>query len=143
MTYPLLKEAIKTATRKTYQAMLAYVGDEQIYYFVLTTVGEALSPGQSAWTEQLLEEKTQQSLGLYLDNYEALKDDLRWSYSDSPLFCFGAQYFEPVTQLFLARPELTYTMSDEAWEKEYQFRISEMTQALIELDEEGLFGVNA
>jgi len=69
-----------------------------------------------------------------------LKEDLRWSYADSPLFYFGEKHFKTVEQLFLERPEMSHKMTSDEWDKEYDFRISEMTNALKELDEEELFG---
>jgi len=54
-----LKEAIKEATQKTFKDLIERLGGEQIYYFVLTTTGEALFPGHSVWTESLLETETQ------------------------------------------------------------------------------------
>ncbi|MWW26900.1 DUF4303 domain-containing protein [Algibacter lectus] len=134
-----MKEEIKNATRKTFLELSEYLSGEQIYYFVLTTTGELLSPGHSVWTEKLLDKVTKNQIKPN-ENYNDLKSDLKWSYADSPLFYYGKKHFNLVENIFLKCPNL-FDLTEKEYIKEFDNRINAMTNALIELDREGIFGI--
>ncbi len=108
---------------------------EDFYYFSLITTGEANAPILVAWSlealNQMLEAK---GLG------EESRLQFKWSYADSPYFDFGSIYFEEVRRLFSNRPSMTFSMSDQEWEKEFNCRLQTMERAIADLDEEGVFG---
>jgi hypothetical protein len=105
------------------------------YYVSLITTGEALPPVLAAWSEEALEEALRN---------EADKEDarwgLKWSYADSPFYCYGNQYFEQVTKLFAKRPDITL-LNGSAGQAEYDLRLRAMESALARLDRQGTFGI--
>ncbi|MDO5073248.1 MAG: DUF4303 domain-containing protein [Neisseria animaloris] len=110
---------------------------ETFYFFVLSTTGEALAPYISAWSHEALQ---QQIITQNRDSDDIA--DFRWSSIDSPYFEFGSQYFHQVNQAFLERPDIHALETEVKYEKEFNFRIDAMMEALHRCDEKGIFSLN-
>jgi Domain of unknown function (DUF4303) len=123
-----IQEATKNATLELFQEHK----EEDFYYIALITTGEAHPPFLAAWSEQALEQKSRGD--------KETRDDMKWSYADSPYMDFGAYHFSRVIELFKSRPEMTHLMSTEEWNMEYEIRLECMEIALRKLSEEGIFG---
>jgi len=65
---------------------------------------------------------------------------MKWSYGDSPYFCYLEEAFFQVSELFSLRPPMVTSMSEDEWYAEYEFRLKALEFAMAELDQEGLFG---
>ena len=110
---------------------------EKFYFFVLSTTSEALAHYISAWSHEALQQQ------IITQNWNT--DDIadfKWSSIDSPYFEFGAQYFHQVNQAFLERPDIHSLETDAEYEKEFNFRIGAMMEALHRCDEKGIFSLN-
>jgi hypothetical protein len=105
------------------------------YYFSLITTGEAHAPVIAAWSDEALEEAVKNEV-----DKENAKWGLKWSYADSPFYCFGEDHFSEVNRLFSLRP-IVYGLTDDKWKSEVILRMGAMEQAIAELDAQGLFGV--
>ncbi|MCL2378421.1 MAG: DUF4303 domain-containing protein [Defluviitaleaceae bacterium] len=135
-----LKNAIKDAMRNAVKDLFEI--NEDFYYLVLATTGEARHPYLCACSYEGLE----QTVKKYVDDYgydytPQLKADLKWSSADSPYAYFRwDEYFKgkDVETLFYKRPHIDDLTMDE-WLEEYELRISAMVAALKELDEEDVF----
>ncbi len=128
----LINEIVR-ATRSAYEKLRnEHPGD--YYYFVLTTTWDGTAPSVSAWSKEALELSVQDS-----NDPEDAKWGLKWSYADSPYFCFGEEYFNPVRELFGRRPDI-HTLIGKARERELKIRVDSMVEALRLLDREGTFG---
>ena len=139
-TIPEIELELEIALRKTLSDLMQDFPNDKFYYFALTTVGEALSPGHSIWSEELLDiEAEKQSIKGNVDK-EIIKNEIRYSYADSPLFYHYERHFKKVEKLFLNRPDIN-EFNDEDWEKEFELRITSMVNALKKVDKENLFGV--
>ena len=119
-----LVDATRSAARKLFSP-----GSESFYYFALVMTDEALPCFISSWS------------------YEALAKVgdplLKWSYADSPYCAFGwEEFFSPVRNAYANRPTMD-SLSSDAWDSEFQFRLRGMEDALRILDREGLFGVDS
>ena len=125
--------AITKATRMAFQKLFS--NGEHFYYCALLTTGEGLAPIISAWSWEVLDRVSQKYSKTYAQ-------DVKWSYADSPYYAFGDnEYFDAVKQLFEHRTNID-NLNDEAWEKELDFRIMAMVEAMSILDSEGLFAQN-
>jgi len=132
-----LIDAIATAARRAFLKLFKnHPG--QYYYCSLVTTGEAHVPALAAWSEEALEAAIAED-----EDPEEARQALKWSCADSPFYCFGDEFFEPVKRLFDERPQLTSELMPEVWDAEYQFRIDAMEAAMFRLDSEGLFGTGA
>ncbi|MEZ6048623.1 MAG: DUF4303 domain-containing protein [Planctomycetaceae bacterium] len=132
-----LVNAIADACRSTVISLFRN-HPENFYYFSLFTSQELHPPRISAWSKE--------SLDRYCLKYNLSEDDkacIRWSYGESPFFCYGEENFKLVDQLFSERPQLHYDMTDEEWITECNFRLDAMVEAIKRLDKEGLFGVGS
>lgn len=128
-----LTAAITKATRMAFQKLFS--NGEHFYYCALLTTGEGLTPIISAWSWEALDRVSQKYSKTYAQ-------DVKWSYADSPYYAFGDnEYFGAVKQLFEHRTNID-NLNDEAWEKELDFRIMAMVEAMSILDSEGLFAQN-
>jgi hypothetical protein len=132
-----LVDAIADGARKAFSSLFQ---DKPGYYYYcsLITTGEALPPALVAWSYEALAAATASD-----KNPEAAQRAMKWSYGDSPFFCYGKKLFEKVNSLFRERPQLTHELSNEQWEAEYQFRLDAMEAAMALLDREGVFGTGA
>jgi Domain of unknown function (DUF4303) len=131
----VLAQAIANATRITFEELTRNFPGE-FYYFVLATTGEAHAPSIAAWSREALDS----AIANAADKSDA-EWGLKWSYADSPFFCFGEDNFGEVKRLFAERPDTRF-LAGELRKREIEFRINAMEQALKSLDEEGVFGRN-
>jgi hypothetical protein len=118
-----LKQEIKDAVQKSVNDLFNI--NENFYYVVLVTTGEAHSPILSAWSTEAL------------NKYNDI--DIKWSYADSPYFNYGKEYFEKVNRLFSLRPLMNENMTENEWNEEYNLRLNAMENAMKELDDENIF----
>jgi hypothetical protein len=105
------------------------------YYLSLITTGEAHAPILAAWSHEALEEAVNKS-----PNKEEARWLLKWSYADSPLNCFGEEFFERVRGLFTMRPDV-YSLDEKSRIIEYETRLRAMETAMSRLDHQGVFGI--
>jgi hypothetical protein len=128
----VLADAIASATELAAKKLFAQ-HPGHYYYLSLITTGEAHAPVLAAWSEEALEEAVRN---------EADKEDsrwgLKWSYADSPYFCFGEEYFENVNTLFTLRPKL-HELNEIQSKDEYELRLRAMESAIAMLDRRGIF----
>lgn len=129
-----LVDAIAAAARKAVVSMFAGYPKDHFYYCSLITTGEAHAPNLCAWSYEKLNE-------LSAGDPEARRE-LKWSYADSPFYCYGEEYFDLVRRLFDQRPGMDAS-SSEQWLAEYTTRVDAMVEAMQRLDSEGTFGVGA
>ena len=125
-----LGSGIANASRAAVSALFREYAEHHFYYCALITTGEAHSPCLAAWSRESL-------------SAAAAKDpdagrDMKWSYADSPFYCYGEQFFSSVREMFDARPPVHF--SNPAWAHEYEFRLEAVERAMAKLDEEGVFG---
>jgi hypothetical protein len=64
---------------------------------------------------------------------------MKWSYSESPFFCYGQEYFDEVRRLFdvLGFPD---SEDLDACIKSAEYKVDAMEQAMARVDRAGLFG---
>ncbi len=136
-----IEEELSIAIKQTIVALKKDYPSDHFYYFALTTGEEALSPGHSIWSEELLEQEAKRQAEESQRDYRALKEDLRFSYADSPLFYKYEKYFKKVESLFRELPNI-YDLNDADYDKEFKLRIGTMIQALKKADTAGVFGVD-
>jgi hypothetical protein len=130
-----LADAIEIAARRAI-ASLFREHPERFYYLSLITTGEAHPPTLAAWSVEALE------IAVRRDAYpEKARWDLKWSYAESPYFCYGEDNFGDVRRLFSLRPKISPAMTNEEWNQEYAVRVRAMETAMKCLDQEGIFGV--
>lgn len=127
-----LVKIIQDATKKAL-SKLFIEHKESFYYCSLITTGEGLCPLISAWSKEALEREANKT-----DDVDEAKFYLKWSYSESPYFAYGEEYFEDVNREFLERMRVLRTEIDK--DKEILLRINSMEQVMHNLDMEGLFG---
>ena len=128
-----LVEAIATAAGRAFRDLFAQ-HPGHFYYVSLITTGEAHAPVIAAWSEESLAAVASSSH----DPHDALHY-LKWSYAESPFYCYGEQYFDRVNQLFADRPDI-HSLEDAARDIEYAARLNAMESAMQRLDAQGLFG---
>ena len=132
-----LKIAIKIAIKNAVKELFKI--NENFYYLVLITTGEAHTPYLAAGSTEGLEKAYIKYLEDYGYNPDNIKpSDLKWSFADSPHVIYGEKYFNDVETLFDLRPLMDYKNIEE-WNNEYNFRLKAMELALKELDEENVF----
>src|SRR5215813_3776386 len=93
-----LIDAIETAAERAISALFDE-HPEHFYYCSLMTTGEASAPVLTAWSEEALDRAVAE-LGL------EEREVLRWSFADSPYFCYGEEHFNEVQRLFGERPPM-------------------------------------
>lgn len=120
-------QAAKTAFQELFQV---YPGT--YYYCSMFTDGLANGPAITAWSYEALEKCASEQN----DPVQA-KEWLKWSYGDSPFFCYRDDLFEPIRKAIQKRPG----PDKEGWLEEYQLRMRIMENAMKCLDEYGVFGV--
>lgn len=135
-SYPIetdLVNAIEIAARTAIKELFArHPG--RFYYLSLVTTGEAHPPVLAAWSEEALEEAVKGT-----DDRNDARWGLKWSYADSPFYCFGEHHFEHVNRLFDLRPDI-HSLDGEERIAEYGLRLRAMEEALLRLDQQGVFG---
>ncbi len=134
-----LARAIEAAARKAIDELFAQYPDHRFYYLSLLTTGEVHPPVLVAWSEEALEDAVRDEV-----DQEDARYWLKWSYADSPFFCFGEAHFEEVKELFEKRPDASLQddedYSGSASEAEHNLRLDAMESAIRTLDRRGLFG---
>jgi hypothetical protein len=128
-----LTKAIEEATRHAFTELLER-HPEHFYYFSLITTGEGHSPVVAAWSREALEKAVANSADI-----EDAVWGLKWSYADSPYYCFGEKHFQKVNDLFAARPKMSELVGQERV-KEFTWRMQAMEKAMANLNSAGLFG---
>ena len=129
-----LKIEIEKATQQAF-AGLVELHPGRFYYFSLITTGEAHSPVVAAWSYEALQEA--------VEGESDVKDaiwGLKWSYADSPYYCFGEEYFKNVELLFGQRPDIRL-LSGQERKDEFDLRLRAMEEAIAALDAKGVFGM--
>ena len=129
-----LADTIESATKKAVTDLFKSHPRDHFYYLSLITVGDAFPPNLAAWSEEALEDAVKNEFDI-----EDARKGLKWSYSDSPGFCYGDEHFGDVRKLFAMRPGID-SIHSAAWEAEYELRLRAMETAMRNLDEQGLFG---
>jgi len=111
-----------------------FANGETYYYCTLITTGEAHFPHVTAWSLEALAEVMEED---YPDD-DVL--EIKWLYAESPYMAWKyEEYFENSPFYFGGIP---YELTDEDYNKEYDFRLSAMEEAMKRLDEEGIFALN-
>lgn len=126
----VLTEKIENAVEKAV-IKLFEEHKENFYYCSLITSGEAERPILSAWSWEALDRIS--------ENNED-KEDLKWSYADSPYCMFGEEFLSELDEVFQKRPCVADIDDDIEYDKEISIRINSMEKALSNLDKKGLFG---
>ncbi len=128
-----LVEIIQSATEKAL-LKLYEEHNESFYYCSLITTGEGLCPIISAWSKEALERVANESD----DDVEEAKYYLKWSYSETPYFAYGEEFFEDVKNVFIDRMNKLKTAEER--QREVQLRINSMEKVMHNLDAKGMFG---
>ncbi|RKM55777.1 DUF4303 domain-containing protein [Butyrivibrio sp. X503] len=127
-----LVEIIQSATEKALLKLFEE-HNESFYYCSLITTGEGLCPIISAWSKEALERVANES-----DDVEEAKYYLKWSYSETPYFAYGEEFFEDVNNVFIDR--MNKLKTSEEMHREVQLRINSMEKVMHNLDAKGMFG---
>ncbi len=130
-----LADVIETATRRAVTALFRE-HPEHFYYLSLITTGEAHPPFLAAWSVEALETAVRGQADM-----SQARQNLRWSYAESPYMCYGEHLFAEVNRLFSLRPQVSVVTAEEEWMREYEIRVRAMETAMKRLDQQGLFGV--
>lgn len=132
-----LVDAIAAATFAAVTDLFSKHPNDHFYYCALVTTGEALAPILTAWSQEALDAIVNQAR----DDPSA-RAELKWSYADSPFYCYGDEHFGEVRRLFASVG--TVDPNDTvAWRAAYLLKMSAMEDALASLDRSGLFGNGA
>jgi hypothetical protein len=129
-----LVDAIFVATKAALTDLFREFPTHHFYYFSLITTGEALSPNVAAWSTEALDEVA----GKYNGDPNA-RAELKWSYADSPFYCYGEQHFDEVRRLFAALG-VPDPFDAEARMAAYLLKMSAMEAAMARLERTGVFG---
>jgi hypothetical protein len=122
-----LTERIAAATRLAVADLFREYPGHDFYYCSLITSGEGLAPVLTAWSKEALQAAVKKA-----GNDPSARDELKWSYADSPFYGFGEKHFTRVNQAFDSLP------TDGAIGIEARLR--SMEEAMARLDREGFFG---
>lgn len=131
---PEMVKELEIATRKAV-IELKEKHDEKFYYFSLITNGSGSCPYLAAWSYEALERETVSQV-----DPEKAKYYLKWSYSESPYYAYGEEYFKKVEELLYIKRAFLYDLNDCEYEKEICLRLNSMEKVMFNLDKEGLFG---
>lgn len=124
-----LVKLIEDAARKAIKLLFSQ-RKENFYYCSLITDGEGHCPLISAWSEEALQQMLQKE-------HKISKEELKWSYADSPYYAFGEEFFENVREVYNSR---SFNVYSDSFQEEFELRINSMEKAMENLDKEGLFG---
>ncbi len=129
------KDLIQIIQTATESALLKLFKEhnERFYYCSLITTGEGLCPIISAWSKEALERVANESA-----NVEEAKYYLKWSYSETPYFAYGEEFFREVKSVFIERMNNLNTVEER--QREVQLRINSMEKVMHNLDVKGIFG---
>jgi|APLow6443716910_1056828.scaffolds.fasta_scaffold20568_2 hypothetical protein len=129
-----LVDAIADAARTAFSRLFTEHQKHHFYYCALTTTGEGHAPVISAWSVEALDAAVKEA-----SEEAEIREELKWSYADSPFYCFGEEHFEPVIRMFNERPIPNHSSLGD-WQIEVNLRLRAMEKAMARLDLEGLFG---
>jgi hypothetical protein len=132
-----LVDAIAAAARSAIAALFREHPGEHFYYCALVTSGEAIAPSLTAWSKEALDAAVSQC-----GDDPSARAELKWSYADSPYYCYGDENFSEVRRLFDAF-SVPDASDEDAWRASYTLRMSAMEDALARLDQSGLFGTGS
>jgi len=147
VTFDMLVSELVKAARKSFLEL--FENGERFYYCVLVTVGEAYCPHVTAWSWEALErtayEKSSQNEKAYGD-FDKAKEIIKWMYAESPYSIFRYdENFVEAAAIFNQLPALHDVFDlygEDEWEKQYDFRLGAMEEAMKQLDREGIFALN-
>lgn len=123
----LLVDAITAATKTAILELRQTRPRDHFYYFSLITTGTGNSPYLTAWSKEALEE-----VSVGCPDPDRARQELKWSYADSPFHLFGERYFSEVQGLVAVIASGKRDV--------YSVVIAAMEEAMRRLDGEGLFG---
>lgn len=129
-----LRDRLVIAARRAFGELFRTFPAHHFYYCSLTTSGEGHTPAITAWSEEALDEVVEAEGGDL-----GLRAELKWSYADSPFYCFGEGHFSEVRRLL----EEASDEGDRDWTsdaQELELRLAAMESTMGQLDAEGLFG---
>jgi len=132
-----LTDATYHALRNALDELLATHPGHHFYYCALITSGDGVAPGLAVSSKEGLADAVQNA-GRGPD----VERELKWSYSDSPFYPVGHNYFDRVRALFDARPQPDFA-DPVAWERERDLRLRAMERAMARADADGIFGHGA
>lgn len=133
-------KALTEAARNAFADLFGQHPEEHFYYCTLVLIDAQGCPVVSAMSEEALEavvKKYKEEYG-YDTPENILREELKWSWADSPYCIYGEPYFAEVKKLTEQRD-----MADETNDnfiQEYEFRMDSMEKVMAELDREGIFG---
>lgn len=135
-------QALKEATRKAFIDLFNEHSDEHFYYCTLVLIEGVGCPAISAMSEEALDIVVKKYKEEYRDDTpeDVLREELKWSYADSPYCVYGEQYFEKVQEMTNERDKDIYKIEEEEFMEEYEFRMDSMEKVMSDLDKEGIFG---
>ena len=138
----IIQDAAKKALEKLFREY-----NESFYYCTLMTTGEGLCPRISAFSEEALERVLLDKIKKRpVENIEQKRENLRWSYADSPYYAYGyEEYFLDVEDILLKRKEKIKSNNnedevDKELDNEIDLIINSMEKVMANLDAEGMFG---
>ncbi|MDQ7774927.1 MAG: DUF4303 domain-containing protein [Paracoccus aminovorans] len=134
MTQNDLSRLIADAARAAFSELFLDTR-EDFYYCTLVTTGDGLAPYPSAWSWQALDRVTAGAR-----NPETRMALLKWSYSDSPYWLFGQEYFDEVARAFSEMANPHELKNADEYRQELERRLSATEAAMALLDAERLFG---
>ena len=119
-----LAELLADAIRNSLDVL--FKNDKTFYYITATMTGEGFTPCLSAYCEE---------------DFKKLSSDkdIRFSEANSTYYAIGYKTnFKEVTKLLNTRPTIDDLLIDD-WQIEWDIRMSALVDALIKLDNEGVF----
>ena len=121
--------AYKVALQKAVSGL--FLTGESFYYLSLVVDENGLPPVFSAWSRESFFAACKQ-----MDDEQALW--MKWSYSDSPYFEFGAVYFAEANELWQSKGGIDDFITDD-WIEELAKRVNSLEKCFAELDADGFF----
>lgn len=128
---------LEKLTQELYYAVKTILTDlfrnkEHYYYITLTSDGGVHTPCISAWSYEALRRSS---------DVEKEREEIKWSYADSPYCCWKQEEFCKVEALLLSRKNV-WDLDSEDFETEVNLRLKAMEIAMKRLDQEGIFQLN-
>jgi len=130
-----LVSAIADAVRNAVSQLFQEYPNDTFYYCSIVTTGEGHTPCLTAWSKEELEKAVVMEGG-----DSELRGEFKWSYADSPFYCYGKNHFEGVRRLLVSR-SVSGDRDSTTDRKEFVLRLRAMESAMAKVDSEGLFGI--
>jgi hypothetical protein len=106
LSHEALEEMTYVAAKKAFISLFA-AHPETFYYCTLTTDGLVSGPAFSAWSREALDRSSREQSDPLQNGYYKTREEaaynLKWSYGESPYFCFMDELFEPIRKAFAER----------------------------------------